>query len=368
LALFNSLSRRLSRGLALGAGLLAGVMSQAQAADEAIYDGNDTVAIIGYSGTVTRWNNIDFPNFEKWMKVYAPNVTVKRYDPRADAATEVTMAKSAIVSGAKVLALAAFQDDPSAILEAAKEADVKVVLYIFVPKSVVPGVVSGIVGTDPVAVGEAQAKYMLEKLPEGGKLAIVNGDMSSSYGIQQNQGMMNILKPAVDAGKIKIVAERATPGFQTAPAEQHVSSILTSLNNDVDGFIMGNDDMAQGAISAIRHAGVTDKKIVLVGQDGSVPAVRSMLQGEPIGSAYRNLFEESRGLAEATAYALAGKEPPAGFYDKSLTIGDQTLPFRATPVTVVDRSNLDTEVKDGAVTVEEICKDLDPAKVGEPCK
>ncbi|WP_192385195.1 substrate-binding domain-containing protein [Mesorhizobium silamurunense] len=345
--------------------LIAGLVSSASwGADEApIFNEKGAVAFVGYSGTVSRWNEIDFPVFKKWMAVYAPNIEVKTYDPQGNAANQVSMAKSALVSGANALAIAAFQDAPNAILSAAHAAKVPVLLYIFIPNAIVKDSVAGLVGTDPAEIGKAQGQYVLDHAKEGSRIAIVNGDLSTTYARLQHEGMLSVLQPAFDSGRFKLLADRSAEGWLTAKAQAQVSSILTA--NRVDVLIMGNDDMAQGALPALRTAGL-EKKVMVIGQDGSIAGLRAILQGTQTATAYRNLYYEAQSLAAATAYRLADKPVPDGFYAKQQVIGSEKVPFRPTPVTAIDRSNIDLVIKDGMATREQLCQGM-PSSVGAPC-
>ncbi|WP_170117075.1 substrate-binding domain-containing protein [Phyllobacterium sophorae] len=342
-----------------------GASASRAADDEVLFEGKATVAFVGYSGTVSRWNAIDFPVFKKWMKIYAPNVEVKTYDPQGNAANQVSMAKSALVARVDVLNIASFQEAPTTILTAAKQAKVPVLLYIFIPDKILPGSVSGLVGTDPFEIGKSQGQYVLDHASKGARVAIVNGDLSTTYARLQHEGMLSVLQPAFNSGHFKLVADRSADGWLTAKAQAQVSSILTANQDGIDVLIMGNDDMSQGALSALRMASL-EKKVMVLGQDGSIAGLRNILEGKQTATAYRNLYFEAKSLATATAYKLANKPVPNDFYVKQQKIGTEEVPFRPTPVTVIDRSNIDLVLKDGMATREQLCEGM-PATVGAPC-
>jgi hypothetical protein len=84
---------RLCRLAAMAAlAMSAFISASAIAGEEPIYNGSGVIAFIGYSESGSqRWRAIDYPNFEKRMKIYAPNIAVHFYDPEGNAATQLSM-------------------------------------------------------------------------------------------------------------------------------------------------------------------------------------------------------------------------------------------------------------------------------------
>jgi len=343
-------------------------VSPARAADDqAIYDKSGSIAFIGYSEAGSaRWRAIDYPNFEKRMKIYAPNVTTHFYDPQGNAATQLTMARSAILSKPSLIVFMTVSNAPRAILDEAKNAGIPVALYIFAPTELPPdNTIVGLVRSDPLEVGKLQAQYVLDHEPQGAHLAIVDGDMAMDFAQLMHRGMLDLLKPAFDSGRLKLVGNAVAQGWLAANAQAQVASILTANSNQVDAIIMGNDNMALGAIPAVRNAGL-EGKVLIVAQDAIVAALRAIMQGQMTGTVYRDFHEESDGIAKVAAYTLAKRPLPDGFYQSELKIGSQSIPQRQTPMTIVDKSNIAQVIKDGMATKEEICQGL-PSSVGAPC-
>jgi D-xylose transport system substrate-binding protein len=356
---------RLAATAALG--MSAFISASARAGEEPIYNDSGIIAFIGYSESGSqRWRAIDYPNFEKRMKIYAPNTTVHFYDPEGNAATQLTMVRSAMVSKPSLIVLMTVSNAPTAILNEAKQAGVPVALYTFLPTEAPPdNTIVGLVRTAPLPVGQAMGKYILDHEPEGAHVGIVDGDMAMDFAQVMHIGMLDILKPAFDSGRLKLVGNAVAQGWLTVNAEKAVASILTANDNKVDAFIMGNDNMALGAITAVGNAGLTGK-VAIVGQDAIVPALRAIVQGQMTGTVYRSFYDESDAIANVAAYTLAKKPLPDGFYTSEVKIGSQTIPQRATAVEVIDKGNIEQVIKDGMATKAQICDGL-PASVGAPC-
>ena len=80
------------------------------------------------------------------------------------------------------------------------------------------------------------------------------------------QGIMEVLKPNMDAGKIKNVCETFTDGWKPDNAQKNMEQCLTSTNNKVDAVVSENDGMASGVVAALDAQGLA----------GSVPAMSAI--------------------------------------------------------------------------------------------
>ena len=66
---------------------------------------------------------------------------------------------------------------------------------------------------------------------------------------------MEVLKAAIDGGKIKNVGEAYTDGWLPANAQRNMEQFLTANNNKVDAVVAANDGTAGGADRGARGAG-----------------------------------------------------------------------------------------------------------------
>ena len=67
---------------------------------------------------------------------------------------------------------------------------------------------------------------------------------------------MEVLKAAIDAGKIKNVGETYTDGWKPDNAQKNMEQILTSTDNKVDAVVASNDGMAGGVVAALAAQGL----------------------------------------------------------------------------------------------------------------
>lgn len=139
----------------------------------------------------------------------------------------------------------------------------------------------GHVGADNVKGGEVAAKFIVGKLKSTGNIIELLGTPGASPAIDRSQGFNNIISKYKN---LKIVAQQ-TALFDSAKALQVTEDILTKLGStkDAPGFdalFAANDDMALGAIEAIKARGINPKKVVVVGFDTLESALQSIEKGE----------------------------------------------------------------------------------------
>jgi inositol transport system substrate-binding protein len=137
------------------------------------------------------------------------------------------------------------------------------------------------VRADNVAGGRLQGEWVLKNMPNGARVAVIAGQSGSSTSIDRVQGIHEALKEGGE--KYKIVAEQ--PGdWDRAKSLTVAQNILTSLTgNPPDVMLVVNDDMALGALEAIRGMGLSGK-VKLVSYDAYPEALKAVKAGEMIGT------------------------------------------------------------------------------------
>lgn len=83
--------------------------------------------------------------------------------------------------------------------------------------------------------------------------------------------------------------------------------VLLQAHPDVDGVISGNDEMALGAIEALRDAGKLDDVLVL-GFDGNQDAVEAVKAGEMVATSLQPIVEvTTKAVEQADTYLRTGE-------------------------------------------------------------
>ena len=138
----------------------------------------------------------------------------------------------------------------------------------------VPGIL-GHVGADNVKGGEAQAELIEKLFPNGCTVMNLQGQSGSSPAIDRNKGLHNVLDKAKD--KYKIVFED-TAGFDRAKGLSMTESALASMQKPPDVIVCANDDMALGALEALKGRNLVGK-VKLIGFDALPEALGQIKAG-----------------------------------------------------------------------------------------
>jgi ribose transport system substrate-binding protein len=157
---------------------------------------------------------------------------------------------------------------------------------------------SASVQPDDVAAGEQEATMMVEKLGGKGNVVILEGPLGSSPQLNRGKGIQNVLDK--NPG-IKVLA-KDTANWKRDEAVNKTSNWISAFKGEIDGVISQNDDMALGAIQALREAGVS--KVPVVGIDGIEDGLKAVQSGDMIGTSLQHgTVELAAGLAVAAKIA-----------------------------------------------------------------
>ncbi|WP_259740868.1 sugar ABC transporter substrate-binding protein, partial [Pseudomonas poae] len=126
------------------------------------------------------------------------------------------------------------------------------------------------VGPDNRKGSKLVGDYLAKHLTSGDKVAIIEGVPTTTNAQQRTAGY----KDAMDAAGMKIVSTQS--GNWEIDQGQKVASAMLSEYPDLKALLAGNDNMALGAVSAVRAAGKAGK-VLVVGYD-NIEAIKPMLQ------------------------------------------------------------------------------------------
>ncbi|MPR01133.1 sugar ABC transporter substrate-binding protein [Pseudomonas sp. MAFF 212408] len=126
------------------------------------------------------------------------------------------------------------------------------------------------VGPDNRKGSKLVGDYLAKQLAAGDKVGIIEGVPTTTNAQQRTAGF----KDAMDAAGMKIVSTQS--GNWEIDQGQKVASAMLSEYPDLKALLAGNDNMALGAVSAVRAAGKAGK-VLVVGYD-NIEAVKPMLK------------------------------------------------------------------------------------------
>lgn len=192
----------------------------------------------------------------------------------SDVQAQITQIEDLIAQKVDGIALA--PTDPNAlapVVDAAKAAGIPVV---FVDTR---GINDGVtfIGTNNEVGAALAADFMCKNLPAGSEVAILQGLISQSTGQARAEGS----KKGLEGCGLKVVAEQ-TAEWDRAKGLSVTENILAG-NPNIKGIFGSNDNMALGAVEALKAAAKL-ADVMVVGFDANPDAAASILAGEMTAS------------------------------------------------------------------------------------
>ncbi len=186
---------------------------------------------------------------------------------------QISAVRACIQQGVDVIALPPVVEDGwDAVLTEAKNAGIPVII---VDRSVSsdPSLYASHIGSNMVLEGERAADEMNKLLPGGGKILEMSGTTGSGAAVGRAEGFRNKL-----ASNIEII-DTQTANFTRAEAKPVMEAFLKKYGTDFQGIFIHNDDMAIGAIEAMKAAGVKPGDIKIISVDGTRGGFQAMIDG-----------------------------------------------------------------------------------------
>lgn len=161
------------------------------------------------------------------------------------------------------------------------------------------------VGSDDVKSGYMEAKYVLDTIGCTGNVVILEGPIGQSAQISRLEGNKMALAECPDV----VVLEDQTANWSRAEAQTLMENWLTSHEGQINGIIGQNDEMALGAIEAIKAANLNVSDFTIAGIDGITDALRAVKAGE-LTSILQDARAQAQGALDLAAHAVNPEYEP----------------------------------------------------------
>ncbi|HET7411500.1 MAG TPA: D-xylose ABC transporter substrate-binding protein [Pararhizobium sp.] len=216
---------------------------------------------------------------------------------------------------------------------------------------------------DNKEVGRMQARAVFEVQPEG-NYAFIKGSSADPNADFLFSGQMEVLKEAIDSGKIKNVGEAYTDGWLPANAQRNMEQILTKNNNEVDAVVASNDGTAGGAIAALAAQGMAGS-VPVSGQDGDHAALNRIALGTQTVSVWKDARELGKNAAKIANSLAEGTPMDQVEGAEKWSGGPKGVEMNAIflkPVPIT-KDNLNVVIDAGWVTKDVVCQGVKPGTV-----
>jgi ribose transport system substrate-binding protein len=159
---------------------------------------------------------------------------------------------------------------------------------------------------DNLKYGQATADALIKAIGGSGGIVALNGILSSDAATGRRAGLEKALaaNPNVKLLDVQVASWKSTEAYTI------VSAWLTRFGDQIKGIWCANDDMATGALEALRAEGLAGK-VLVTGIDGIKLAVEGVRAGEIVATvSWDPYWQGSMGLSIAYG-AKTGKFDPA---------------------------------------------------------
>ncbi|MEI5678630.1 MULTISPECIES: D-xylose ABC transporter substrate-binding protein [unclassified Mesorhizobium] len=281
-------------------------------------------------------------------------------DAQSSAAKQLTDVESLISQGANALIILA--QDSSAIGPAVEKAVAEGIPVVGYDR-LIENKDAFYLTFDNKEVGRMQAKGVFDVKPEG-NYVFIKGSGSDPNADFLFAGAMEVLKDAIDSGKIKNVGEAYTDGWLPANAQKNMEQFLTANDNKVDAVVAANDGTAGGAIAALDAQGLAGS-VPVSGQDADHAALNRIALGTQTVSVWKDSRELGKTAAEIASQLADGtamdKIANAVKFDGGPNKVEMTSVFLK-PVAVT-KDNLNVVIDAGWVSKDVVCQGVKAGSV-----
>jgi len=264
---------------------------------------------------------------------------------------QVNQAESFLTHGVDVLIVAPHNGQIAAsIVEAAHRQGVPVISY---DRLIRNADVDLYVSHQVVKIGEMQGKYALDHVPKG-NYVLIGGSPTDNNALLLRDGQMNVLKPAIDRGDIKVVSDQFAKEWKAEEAHRITEDALTKSGNDIKAIVASNDGTAGGAISALPPQLVG--KVLVTGQDAALDAVQRIVQGEQTMTIYKPIQPLAFSAVDSALKLAQGTK-----IDSKDTVNNSKIDVSAIlfePIVVDKTKVVQTVIKDGYHRLEDVFKNV----------
>lgn len=204
---------------------------------------------------------------EKKAKELGYNLVV--LDSQNDPAKELSNVEDVTVRGAKVLLIN--PTDSEAVGTAVAVANKKNIPVITLDRGANKGNVVSHIASDNVAGGKMAGDFIAEKVGKNAKVIQLEGIAGTSAARERGEGF----KQAIEANQFELLASQPADFDRTKGL--NVMENLLASHGSAKAVFAQNDEMALGALRAIKASG---KNILVVGFDGTDDAVKAVNGGQ----------------------------------------------------------------------------------------
>ncbi|WP_085025947.1 substrate-binding domain-containing protein [Ensifer aridi] len=263
-------------------------------------------------------------------------VEITVFDGKYDPLIQANQIDTALTQQFDAIIMAPFDLEASApAIDKAAEAKVPVIVSALKTSS--KNYTASIIVDDREG-GRIIAEEMAKRLPSGGNLVLMEGPIGQSAQIERRAG--------VDAGldahsNLKMLADKSG-NWSRAEGQALMENWLSAYPDQINGVLAENDEMALGAIEAMKAANVDLSKVPVIAIDGIPDAKRAVENGEMAVTLYKYARAEGQGAVDLALRQVIGADykPQSEVWNELMEWKDGTQKDYVVPWLILDKENV----------------------------
>ena len=228
-------------------------------------------------------------------------VDVEFLNANGDANLQIDQLNEAISQ--KPAAIVVLAVDGDAVIPAIEKANQAGVPVIATNRDLNGGKFASVM-SDEKQAGKLQGEYLAKHLPQGAKIVYLMGESSQSSARLRWEGFK---EACLDKRSDIQLLAKADGNWSEAEGLKDMTLWL-QVYPQIDAVVAGNDNMAWGALKALKAAG-RDQGVIVSGVDAMDYAVKAVAAGEMSQTVKQDADKTAEGIANLLKTALSGTIP-----------------------------------------------------------
>jgi inositol transport system substrate-binding protein len=235
-----------------------------------------------------------------------PEVSVQFEDAQTDVGRQLSQIQNFIAQKVDAIIVNAVDTDATPkITKMVTAAGIPLVYVNRVPSDKVLPPKVGFVGSRDYEAGTLEMTEVCKQLGGKGNILVMVGDLANQSARERTQAIKDVISKA-PCKDIKIADER-TAGWMRTNAVDLMTNWL-SAGIKFDAVVANNDEMALGAIQALKAAHKMNKQIIVAGVDGTSDAFAAMKAGDLRVTVYQDAVAQGKDAVDEALKIIKGQK------------------------------------------------------------
>ncbi len=159
--------------------------------------------------------------------------------------------------------------------------------------------------------GTLEAQEICKMIGGKGDILVMEGDLANQAAVQRTKDIHEVI--ATDACKGMKIIDEQTAGWDPVKAQDLMTNWIAA-GKKPRAVIANNDNMALGAIKAMKAAGMSTKDIPVGGIDATQEALASMKAGDLSVTVFQDAAGQGKGAVDTAIKLVKGEKVDAKVY------------------------------------------------------